>query len=247
MILEYIDDLKSKNMRDGVVVQNDGDSGDTAQRCGTVVSLIKLMGFDPDSFGISYQKMISQLKVGHGRYRRSPFDGWYSDPTNLSRDQLSILMLAMALVGDKKELKEASKEIAMRGGFMQNMLRGADDPERRWKCPDFMTPGLLAVIIRGLDAWYLYPILCILDVFYMFDLIFRKYHLWDADNMLAQNLWYARSKYPTPAIYITLKLYVKTDYLEQLKHYHAEGNGVPAIYEMFLDVHQKLSIKYGLA
>lgn len=218
--------------KEETLAQYDGDTGDSSQRVGTFWVLMHYIGFFSDPM---YSRSIKSHEIVPGRYRRSPIQSfWGSDPTNFSRDQHSILNLCFAVVGDKKRLLESYKDFIFRFGFHQNMLRGTDDPEKRWKIPDIMTPNQFSVFIRGMDLIVFYPILLILDLFFFLDLIFRKTHLWDADNMGVQNVMYAATKYPTPWSIIVFHLYAKTDFKERLKHYHTSGNGIKPLYDLYL-------------
>lgn len=220
----------------GVVTQVDGDTGDSAQRTATLVILSMLLENGSAGPGLVYQRMLTVLKVGRGRFTRSPLPShWGSDPTNFSRDQHSMLMLAMAIMGDKKELKETFMEIVKRGGFHQNFLRGTDDIERRWKCPDIIAPTQLSVMIRGLNLKLLYPILTLLDLGFLLDLIFRKNKPWDYDNMLAPNLMFAAVVMPTFVSRFACRKYGETDFIARVKNYHdpVSGNGIAGMGELF--------------
>lgn len=219
----------------GIVVQKDGDSGDSAQRTATLVVVLSLLG---EGFGYVYDRMILFLKVSKGRYRRSSIPGhWGNDPTNFSRDQHSILMLAMAVAGDREELKESFLEILKRGGFHQNFMRGTDDFNRFWKLPDFISPTEISVFIRGMNFRFLKPALFLLDLGLLVDLRLRLRQPWDYDNMFAQNLFYANKVMPTPIARLALSKYAKTDFRERILEYHStEGssNGVDGLGELYI-------------
>lgn len=74
----------------------------------------------------------------------------------------------------------------------------------------------------------------IFDLLFFLDFIFRKLHKWDADNMLAQNLFYASYKMPTPWSRICFHLYSRTDFLARLKIYHTSSNGIKPLYELYV-------------
>lgn len=216
----------------GVFVQADGDSGDSAQRTATYAVLSALVR-DPDHK--LWETATEVLSVAPGRYRRTPdMSHWGHDPTCFSRDQHSIVNLAHAALGRKKDLKASCWELTKSFGFHQNFLRGSDDLERRWKFPDPINPTEVSVMIRGLGWWWLYPLLYILDVGFLVDLITRKRRTWDYDNMLAQNLFYAVSRYPTRVGVLAFELYEETDFRERLKLYYSlEENGIPPMAELY--------------
>lgn len=236
----------------GVVTQQDGDTGDSAQRTAALVILSHLLN-PPGTTSATpimevYTRMRTVLKVGRGRFTRSPLPShWGSDPTNFSRDQHSILMIAMALMNDKIELKETFSEILRRGGFHQNFLRGTDDIERRWKCPDFLSPSELGVLIRGLNFKLLLPILILLDLGFLVDLRLRKKRPWDYDNMLAPSLMFAATRMSTVVSRYAYRKYAATDWLDRVKNYHdpETGNGVVGMFELFKRAHVETMIKLG--
>lgn len=224
------------------LAQADGDTGDSAQRVATFFVLINILGIKLKPM---YELSMRAHEIVGGRFRRSPiFSFWGSDPTNFSRDQHSILNLCFAINGDKKRLSESYKQIALRLGFHQNFLRGTDDPERRWKIPDFFTPNELSIFIRGMDYYFLYPVLLITDLALILDFWLRKYKLWDSDNMLAQNLFYSSHKMPTPWSRICFHLYSKTDFLIRIEHYHTSGNGIKPLNELYVAAYHKLRGEY---
>lgn len=224
------------------LAQSDGDTGDSAQRVSTFLVLTEILNFN---LRLQYEKSMRAHEIVPGRYRRSPVpDYWGSDPTNFSRDQQSILMLCFAINKDKKRLKESMWAIAKRGGFHQNFLRGTDDPTKYWKIPDFLTPFELSVFIRGMDLWILYPLLYVLDLPLILDFLFRKFHKWDYDNMMAQNLFYARIKYPTLVSKLCFASYKYTDFLDCLNNYHTSLNGIKPLAELYKSAYDFLRSKY---
>lgn len=238
----------SKNIgHSDLICQNDGDQGDTCQRVGTFYFLASILNIQESYRGkeivtsfIQDAYNLSSNGVRSGRFRRhnNPSAGWYSD-RQLSRDQKSILMLAFAQFGFKGRLYEAFKDNASRLFFHQNTL--ADDG-KSFQFPDVMVPNEFSAIIRGLDMWYLIPFLYVLDISFILEVMFfRNTKPWDYDNMLAQQLFYAQIKYPTFISKYTYKIYQNTNFLERLKKYHKDfANGIPAIYDMFVDVNNKL-------
>lgn len=210
---------------DGLICQRDGDQGDTAQREGLNLCL------NPSSERLALVK--SKLKVSKGIYRRnSDPDHWGSNPNNLSRDQRAMLELAFAMNGDKQELSEAACYIGKRFGFHQNVHPGTDAAEGFRKVPDVVSPGELAVYIRGLDKWWLRPLLYVLDLGLLVDIKYRK--KWDGANMGAINILYANQKYPTLVAKLAKKMCPWTDYKKEIINYYSDdNNGIPALGEMY--------------
>lgn len=221
----------------GVITQNDGDTGDSSQRCGTYITLKCIVDEDVKEEWSMFKK---QLMVLSGRFRRSPVkESCWSRPSNLSRDQLSILKLGMAAIGDIFILNQTMKEQLKRLTFHQNFLHGNEI--EYWKMPDIMNPHEISVWVRGNKIWWLYPLLLILDLGFFADLMFRKHTPWDYDNMLAQNLMFAVKYMPTFISKVAFKLYQKTDFLKRLHIYHVEfHNGCPPMYDLFVEANNYL-------
>lgn len=224
----------------GVITQANGDTGDSAQRNATYKNLRKFCG--ESSEGV----LLSPFVVVPGRFRRTPdATHWGSNPNNFSRDQHSILNLALAMSGDKYMLRRSMWDLIKRLGFHQNFQKGTDDIECRWKMPDMFHPTQYSVMIRGLGWAPLYPLLYLTDLVFLGDLYFRTKKLWDYDNMLAQNLFYAVTFKPTPAATLAFWLYERTDFLTHLqKYYTNEGNnGIPPMYDLYKKAYDSVSKK----
>jgi len=219
-----------------VISQADGDQGDSCQRECTYAVLSDMLGLLEGFDRLSEKTLIKNaFTLRSGKYRRSPDPSyWGSNPNNFSRDQHSILNLAFAQLGMVKELNKSMWSIIKRFGFMQNVMPIWPDENSKKKIPDFVAPNMFAVWIRGSKIRVLYPLLQVLDIGFLLDLIFRKNNLWDYDNMLAQNLFYALDVKPTVASKLAWKFYQKTNYLECIKKYHVRDNGVAPLYDLFL-------------
>lgn len=237
----------SKNIgASGLLCQNDGDQGDTAQRVGAYYFLAKILGITlgyredrllADSFVKDLSLLSENLPKGRFRRHANKNAAWYSD-RQFSRDQKSILMIAMASFGFKDILLKSFLDNLSRFLFHQNTL---NDDGVRDQIPDIMNPHELANIIRGLSLWPLYPVLIFLDSLFLADFYFRKKQPWDYDNMMALNVFYAVSKYPTVPSRLAFNFYQKTDFLLRIKLYHKDFiNGVPSLYDMFVDANEVL-------
>ena len=227
----------------------DRDQGDTAQLEGIYFSLNKMMGITTDIITKKplqdrYNAVIKELEVEPGVYRRcSNVDHWGSKPDNLSRDNRSQLEIGMAIMEDRKRLKEAALYILKRGGFHQNVRHGTDDPENKWKVPDFITPSELAVYIRGLKIPFMKPILYILDSFLLLDLKFRVGDR-TYDNMLANQMLFHATYNPTLISKYALKKYKDTDFREKIDFYYTEDdgrNGLLPMAKLYRAAYEKLS------
>lgn len=224
----------------GILCQKDRDQGDSAQREGLTIALLSMMGEQEES-NARLMLAIGQLEVRDGVYRRcSNPHHWGSNPNNLSRDQRAMLELAMALQEDKWWLKRAALYIIKRCGFHQNTHPGTDAPKDMWKIPDIVSPGELAVYIRGLDLKLLYPFLYLLDLGLLIDIKTRK--KWDGANMSAINIMYANIKMPTTISKLASKLYKWEEAIQQITKYYTtdnDNNGIPPLGAMYINVIKK--------
>ena len=171
---------------DGLTVDQ-GDGGDSCYRNYTahlrsyILGLISLSDTatqsdysivaDPD-------KTQELLEVEPGIYVRNPFSNymipsqptqWYNDPATTSRDQLTPVICFHALRsfhGDKSSassLWRLFKACFKRGMFAQNTKNNFGVPGT--KIPDWITPDLWSIFLRGLGKWsyILYPLIALLD------------------------------------------------------------------------------------
>ncbi len=168
-----------------------------------------------------------------GIYRRHPHKGyWYSDDDRMSRDQW-IPMLAMLSFWDKEALKRAFWAHMKRGMlFMSNTRRNgttkANHGQKQnqytdeifdysWKMPDPTLFGVWAQYIRGLNMWFLYPLLCILDISLLVNaLIIKKTDKSDIFQHIVQCLQ-AKKQLPTPISWAVNK------YLNDSDSFHARN------------------------
>lgn len=233
-------DIEPYRGYDGLLSQKDLDQGDTSQRVSTLWILMCLLGRT-----LSTDAAIGELEKltvngDWSRFRRSSNPKyWGSRPSNFSRDQHSILNLCLAVLGMKQQLKSSFMAILKRGGFHQNFLRGTDDPAEKWKCPDPMTPTQVAVFLRGMDCWWAWPILLLIDSLFFLDLYFRRGNN-DYDNMLAQNMMYSVTKYRNPLGIIAFFVYTKTDFLKHIQAYYQSSNGIPPLFDLYQECYLKV-------
>lgn len=233
----------------GLLCYKDRDQGDTCQLEGIYISLNIMADNKTDiitkkSIVDRYMMVINRLEVAPGVYRRcSNSDHWGSNPNNLSRDNRSMLEIAMAVIGDKSRLKTAALYILKRFGFHQNIKHGTDDPENKNKIPDFISPGELSTYIRGLNIKILKPLLYILDLGLLADLYFRKGHRY-YDNMLANKMLFDNYMSPTFISKYALKKYLQTNYQEQINSYYSEdgdNNGLWPMAKLYKVTYEKFT------
>jgi hypothetical protein len=189
----------------GLVVQSDGDGGDCPCRCGVVIGYRVLENHDPAIADEILGATQKYLRDADGRYFRYPnTKQWISDPKEFSRDQASRLMLGYGIAGRKDLVKEYYLKV------LKNYLR---HPNK-----DIIGPGEIIAIIRTLSAWYLYPLLLILDLKFLGDIINYKWQPWDIDNLFIMDLYYAQKKMWTPSAWLAAKLYDKDAAAKRVSH-----------------------------
>jgi len=251
-INELVQEIFDRTDAHNLVVQKDGDPGDSAYRTAILSFLLKMINHPRANE--YYLNMIHNLTVVPGVYCRTnnPLH-WGSNPNNLSRDQAAALMLAATvnenhLVVDnyykkcynREELKEVPKYGKLLRllnpilGFHQNVHPGTDAPDSFRKVPDIIGIGETRNEIRRKRQWFKYPLLVIKDIGFLIDLKLRSSQLWDFDSLYAKDLIYANENMPTPFSLLARKLYKKTDYIERIRNNYADkNNGVEPLGELY--------------
>lgn len=222
----------------GLYVQANGGNGDSAHRSGLAAALHGLLG-EKDKAKKIIQSIKTHLEISSGTYIRHPADypgDWSEEPNNFSRDQASRVILAYAVNGEKQGIKRWLWAMAKRGFFHQNYRNPV---EKTFRPPDIMAPGEWRNIIRGLDLWFLYPVLLILDLFFFGDIYFRK--PWDGASLYVPDLKYALKKYWTPVAWCANIVNNKTPWLKEALDNHAEvSNGCVELQPLFIKLdHEK--------
>lgn len=243
MLLDKIMAEIKSFVRQDMIVQADGDSGDSAQRTATLYAMTSVLESPKlerrfNWIGLNYERSMNAITVAPGVYRRSTdASHWGHNPNNFSRDQFSILQLAFAMNGDRFRLKQAMDGLISRKLLHQNVHPGTDAPPEFRKFPDVAHPSHFSVHIRGMGYWFLYPVLVAIDCLLLADLVVRAVHdpANDLDNMLSQHILYAALRYPTPASWLARHLYALTNWKEKLRAYHGPArNGIPPLAELII-------------
>lgn len=113
----------------GLIVQSDGDGGDTAQREGFVwfaifIRRMKLGLGDPNylNLKLTFEETVALLEVNQsGQFRRHPDPSqWWSDSTKFSRDQQTPIVAALGVWGLRSPLERLWRETENRGRQCQN-------------------------------------------------------------------------------------------------------------------------------
>jgi len=176
----------------GLIVQRDGDGGDTAGREGDYFFHLGLTGYVYTDF----DRVLEALQVSPGVFIRNPVH--YNDPKDFSRDQTVPLILAMGEMGRTKVLKLLLKKQIKNYFRYQNNDIGA-----------FSDVGYY---IRAFKAWYLYPVLVLTDLQLIGESIIRCIQgknpvdtSDDINHTLA--LLQSQNRFPTVGSYIARKIY----------------------------------------
>ena len=205
------------------------DGGDTAHRTGFMFTILYFLIDYEENIDKAVLEEIQSHSDDGLRYlecpwapgigRRHPHKGyWYSDDDRESRDQ-GILLRSWASFWNKPLLWRMFKAHAKRGFlFMSNTRRNgatkANHGQKQnpytdekfdysWKMPDFTFFGVWAQYIRGLNLWFLYPLLCIFDFSLFFNaLIIRNTDQHDIFQHIVQCLQ-AKKQLPTPLSWFT--------------------------------------------
>lgn len=234
------------------ISQANGDQGDSCNRLSGLYFCLKAAGYEKDYAGrlLEVGLSVESDKINHGAgiYSRSPDKKyWGYKIDNLSRDQKEMLQLSFALIGLKHELKECIFRTLFNFGFHQNTRRGTDDPQNRWKMPDFMAPRELACLIRGLDLPFCGLPLILIDLSLLYSVITRKPDNWDRDHKLSLNLMLSVIKKPTFISKFAFKKYIMTNWKDRIYNYFRETdgmNGLLPLAELYEEAINKVAKEY---
>lgn len=215
----------------GVLVQPDGDGGDSLNRTALLHGAKSILG----TLGNTFCSDLSAITVGlpFGRYRRHPDPTrWYYNENNVTRDQMGPTEAALALYGLDLYLKAHLKLRIKRLLFHFDTQNGGMDmgPIVN-KLPDPVSPEEIAVMIRGLGWWLLYPLLLLLDVSLVFSV---QSDLQEGQAIL--NVAVANRRYSTPFAKIARELLkTKPTADEELRAYHSvDRNGILPLGELMI-------------
>lgn len=233
-----LEDFKHYLDKWGLIAQHKdagADGGDSAHRFGIIFSCLKIL---KQKIWISgdilledyYLKAMVQYEKQDNLYVRHPNpDKWYSNPLNFSRDQTTMLMKAMMVMGDTGGTFGIIKKLFSRGGFHQNLYPNyakPGEPEYKRKIPDIITPSQISDWLRSYRSNYLYPIICVLDVFKFVDVVLaelddsksrKKGKRTDYFVMLATDVIVSRYVQDTFVMRAVAKYLSKTDYRSSIE------------------------------
>lgn len=178
----------------GLIVQADGDQGDTAGRTGDFWFHRGLSGASTVDH-LEFMRLLTLLQVSPGVFVRHP--DHYNDPNDFSRDQTVPLILAMGAMEEYDSLRQLLKQQIKRYTLYQNN--------------DLATPQDWGYYIRALRVWYLYPVLLVGDLFMLTNSLIRCINGSDDNTSDDVNhtlaLLQAQYSYPTPISWLSRKIY----------------------------------------
>lgn len=203
----------------GLVVQDSGDGGDTPCRTGLVIAYWAANSHAPsqNNFINSTQKW---LRVKPNVYVRYPFNPSYDISSDFSRDQASRLMLGYGIAGRVDLVK----------GYYKLLLQN----DCKHPNGDLIGSGEPILLIRALSLWYLWPLLWIMDIKFLYDVLFGIKSATDYANLFIGDLWFAKNKYWTVWAWLAAKLCNKTLALSQLQANLANGNPATSCKEAYI-------------
>ena len=215
-------DLNNYIDKFGMVVTNQMDGGDScahglAMHYGAAVLKVVL----PPAIE-SLDEYCAKLEKGFGRYVRHPDPTmWYSETNRFSRDQLTPLLLALALTKRRKRL--ATLFLAHAAHlllFAWNTRINASLPGTAayaWKLPDITGPDIWAAYIRGFRFWPLYPILVVFDLMNVITAVQNRYWPQNTIQMNAVLMVdFAARVMPTPTALLARWIYGKEEPVKAL-------------------------------
>lgn len=187
----------------GLIVQKDMDGGDTAGREGDYWFQAGLL-MGPNAYNDEFDRVLKLLQVSPGVFIRNPRqnpvtppDKSWNDPTDFSRDQSVPIILALGEMKRYSVLKSMLWEQIKRGTLYQNK--------------DIALPQDWGYYIRALNAWYLYPVLFVGDVFLLINSVIRCIMGTDDNTSDDVNhtmvLLQAQYRLPTPISWFARKFY----------------------------------------
>jgi len=278
-IKDYIDKFN-------VITMKGGDGGDSIHKTMMYyLGLIWNAGYFETGFGGGPTGMYfgqhlfsftGLSKEDYHRWRRHPDRSkWYGHPDRLSRDQATPLVIAL---GEYRRKGFCKKELwififkhILRLGFMTNTRRNWQYPTLEehnennpwvtwnysWKLPDFCGPEFFGLYVRGLNLWWLYPLLLLSDIENFVNTIIKCWFYGrnpknsdDQNHILS--LLQSQRHLPTPISWLSRIVYVRYRPMAKppqnpeyqtisgpqsaLRYYFAEENGGPPIDRVFKEI-----------
>lgn len=208
---DFIDDY-------GLIIQGDGDAGDSANRVGMYgvaahYSNVKHSDDPNVPTKEKFNSMASKVEIAPGIGVRHPVQ--WNSPNDFSRDQQTALVIGAALSDNYQlVLSFFERHVERLGGYQTFKLFSKNEAgEFKIVQGDYASPEHWGYYIRGLSYWFLYPYLLLSDLFMLGNsliIVYRSYK--DADDTSNDlnhicALLLAKEKYPTPIGWLARKVY----------------------------------------
>lgn len=244
----------------GLIAQNiasGADGGDSAHRFGIIFSCLKILGA---KYWISNDRLLDEYyfyAMAHyekslNTYVRHPNpEMWYSNPMNFSRDQTTMIVKSMLVMGDKGRIQGVIGEIFKRFGFHKNEYPNYTKPgdaDYKKKVPDIITPSEIGDWLRSFRSPLLYPLLCIIDSFKFIDIYLAekdddkskaKGSRTDYFVMIATDVVVSRYVQDTFVLRAVARKLAKTDYKNTIKWIFRREYDDPPVDELLIPVCEK--------
>lgn len=215
-----------------LIVQSDGDGGDSPARCGQW-AIATFLNLQPD---IHFEENLKHYEIMSGVLVRHPSQGFAwrppetfrNDPKEFSRDQTDPLVIAAGLYGNRAFVKRVLREQVRRWGRYQNK--------------DVWGPATAGMYLRALRVDLAWPLLWVCDLQLLGNAPaawWRKHR--DPDfsdiNNHVNRLLQASYENGTPVSWLARKLFLAMypTWESDLRYYHRhENGGNPIIAEMVI-------------
>lgn len=206
---------------ENLIVQSDGDTGDTLRVEGSYQLAIRLRARSkievdswPKASHLDYMESIAKMQIEPGIFVRHPHPNqeWHKDPSETSRDQMTPNICAMGYAQCEASLKEFTKQMRKRW-FVKFQNKDIASPQdwgsmiRSWWEIDGLGYFTYAKV-----ALLSIPILALGDSQMIFSVLVRLWQARDPDNVgddwnLLALILQAQHTMPTPMSWLARKLY----------------------------------------
>ena len=224
----------------GLIVQADGDGGDSANRTAAYAVYAATLALssnhvDRRAFesGAALPGLRAQFEAqlgkldgsAPGRYRRHPdATQWYSNQDNFTRDQSIVLQAALVLYGFKSRMRDLLRARLPRLLFHFNSHSGDGAPVDgiypvKNKMPDPPSPSEVSQFIRGCEFVVLRPLLFFTDAWLLVDLAFNRLKPAHDFEVQFAPLLLSTAKWPTWTSKLAHHFFLKTEYATNLRAY----------------------------
>lgn len=235
---EYTDNL-------GIIVQRDGDRGDSASRVGIYYYLRILNETDnKQELSETFHVVLDKLEIQPGIYVRHPDDtysngtpvqSYVNNPSGFSRDQQTPIQIAMGEYPlERSRLQRLFAKQLSRLGTYQNK--------------DIGGPETLSIYFRSLNSIGAYPVDLLGDVELLVNSLIRLGKRKanpddtsdDVNHCLA--LIQAYYRYPTPISLLARQVYKLSNPMQALESYFRFETNAPPMAELFRPQMRKIGL-----